>query len=494
MGGISRRPCASRRFLSVGNRALANLRSQCHHEALPTQFAPHRSGSAGHSRPRGVSLIHVIIVKEAGVTNTAVAVTLEPGHHGEQRAILELPEGGSPFCLSQMLPLTAGMSVRVDPAKPAIWQAVSIAPVGDGCAPPGRRPGGRRPGPEVFDSAVRGGGSAVLHPTSRPDLGSSWRWHRMAAVDALDRWLQLPLNPSLITAERGLARAQTALILADGPLRSELLHDALGLARGACYGLESYFQRLTGPVPEGLAAGLRRMVEGYRTLAGLAPEPEDLQTVVRVGRKALDAAARNARRMAPAAHDPESRRGGQGTSVASLIDPRQVPARVLELSNDPAMGEVLARPALVNGIPVLDVEVPAFGALAEPVPIGNIRDRLLARFVDRLTGEVHAQLALTIDTRPGSGEGPDKCEVFHARLPLGDLDPAGLRVDVVDADIDLPPIRSDFDPQLLSLRRAMVFLREWRSLVASVRLGTVTQDDAVQRARSLSRRSRGECR
>jgi hypothetical protein len=326
---------------------------------------------------------------------------------------------------------------------------------------------------KVFDRASRVGDEPVtVHPASPPQLPRADAWHRVAALDAVNRWLHAPLDGSLIDAERGLARLDAARLLGEGPAREVVLREGASLAHTACYGVERYFQHLAGTVPDRLSRGLHQFLAGFQRLSDLEPDADDLHSVVRAGQRALETASRRQRRTSPAEEGP-----ARGTRVApamwtSAIDPRQLPARVVELSEDPAMGEVLSRRAVVNGIPVLEVEVPAFSTLAESSTVWNAGERLMARFIDRLTGTVVARQLLTIESRArATGKG----YAFRTKFPLETLDPARLRVDVVDTAIHLPPAKEDSDPRLLAARRDMVALREARAAAAAQGLGLVSR-------------------
>jgi hypothetical protein len=413
----------------------------------------------------------------------AVTVIPEAGRPGLATADLRQCSD-APLELLQELPLAGGILVRVDPMTLVVRHPMSITQ----SSPATRQLLDDMVGAcQIDDLSGAVDGDHAQWPTtpseSRSAVLGPGRWHRVAAVDALDRWVHAPLNPTLIDAERGLTRATVARFLSEGPGRDALLHEAVDMARRGCFGLETYIQQLTGPVPEALAAALRRVIDGYQMLATLGPDAEDLASVVRVGRTALEAMARGPMKTARDARRPARRNRRRRARGTSMIDPRQLPARVVDLSDDPTVGEVLTRRAVVNGVPVLDVEVAAFPAPVDSEAADDARERLLARFVDRFTGDVQARLALTVDMR---ADAVGKRHVFRARLPLDGLDPARLRVDVLDADINLPPVWSDSDPRLLSLRQSMIFLRDWRSLAASLRLGLVSAAEATARARRLA--------
>lgn len=322
-------------------------------------------------------------------------------------------------------------------------------------------------------------GDSTLSDTVAGSSAVSEQWLRLTAVDALDRWLQAPIEPSLIEAERGLARVEVARRLDDGAARDVMFEDALGLTRSACFGLESYFQRLVGPVPDRLVTGLWHVVHGYELLAEKVSEADDLHSVVSAGRRALDVVAAKRQRLASSPRTPRKRGRRPGPTWTSAIDPRQLPARVLELSDDPSEGEVHSRRRVVNGVVVLDVEAPAFHALSDTSTHWHVRERLIARFVDRATGDIRAQQLLTVEPRATS---TGKRYLFRTLCPLEGMDPERLRVDIVDAAIDLPPARHDGDPDLLRARRFMLALRDVRTAAACSALGLGVSDSGADGA------------
>ena len=98
-------------------------------------------------------------------------------------------------------------------------------------------------------------------------------------------------------------------------------------------------------MPESLRKVLSDLIEGYHAMAAELPEPDQqLRSVVKAGRGVLDRlpagvdenrsrALRDAGCAQKAALTP-----GLVTDVISLIDPRQIPARMLRLSMEPLSG------------------------------------------------------------------------------------------------------------------------------------------------------------
>jgi hypothetical protein len=336
------------------------------------------------------------------------------------------------------------------------------------------------PGPDAFLAGFAGTGDdgipAALFGPDRPADKIGRRRLRIAAVDALDRWLQLPVNDALIQTERAVVRAEAAALLGGGPVRDGLLADALSLARAAQPELEGFLGQLALPVPAALLRGIRRLVDGVVALANNAEDADDLRVVAKVSERVLVARGKAAPR--------RLRRGTWlephpvGRPADGLLDPRLVPARVVRFSDDPALGEVRLTPTEVGGIPVLEVEIAAVGSPGRRDEAAA-RDRLYARFVDASAGtpRVHARLLLTYE--------PARC-VFTARLPLEEgVDPAQLWVEIVDAAIDRPPAAGRSE-ELIGIRRAAVLLRRWRLLASCRQLGIVAQPELVRTVRSVS--------
>jgi hypothetical protein len=316
------------------------------------------------------------------------------------------------------LPLVAGVEAAVDPVAPNEWQSIRgvTGPLGK----------------------IEGSGK----------IGRLWL--RMAVIDALDRWLQLPVNGGLLLAERAVARADVAALVDGDPVRAALLGEAEQLIRAARPELEAFLTHLTLPVPAALRRAVVRLME---RVVRLAEHAGDLRAVDRIARSRP---ARTVRRQARVDALPAGERGLPGDQAAGLLDPLLLPARVVRFSDDPALGEIHRIRSEINGVPVLMVEVPAV----------DHGEGLFARFVDASTGAIHARLLLTCE--PGR---------FTARLPLDDgVDPDRLRVEIVDVAYDRPSGGSD---DLIESRRAAVLLRQGRLLASLRLLGVTAEPEAV---------------
>jgi len=353
-----------------------------------------------------------------------------------------------------------GVGVGVDLLTPGQWRTVTFLAVDTTTEPMLRA----LLGDQAVDG-LRADESASRRLAVDPVVAAPWL--RVAVVDALDRWLHTPLQQALVDAERGVSRGRAARTLPDGPARAALVGEALRLARRASRDLAALLRTLSARsarLPDGLLPVLQRLIDGYAELLGEVDKRRDgeLKAVLDGWRRVVKVGHPRAR--SPAA-SPVSPIPG-----VNMLDPRQVPARALGLSDDPAGAEISV---VVAGDDVL-VRVPAFG----PVVDLDVRSRLAARLVDRRSGRAGGHGLVTYD---GAG--------FTATVPLRGMDPADVRADVFDALYDRPPARSDTDVALQEARRAVTFLAEWRRLVGMAQLGS-SSAALVPRLRELADRVR----
>ena len=344
-----------------------------------------------------------------------------------------------------------------------------------------QHPAGSGSATSGWDDRILGTGADAL---AAIDLRAAEPWLRVAAVDVLDRWLHLPLNKALVDAERGVARVYAARTLEPGRARNDVLADALRLARAASWAFVEYLGRLARsphPVPESLRKVLNDLIEGYHALAAELPEPDQqLRSVVKVGRRVLD--------RLPAGVDENRSRAfcdagcarkaaltpALVTDVISLIDPRQIPARMLRLSMKPPVGEVRMRVTRANGRDAVVVEAPAYEPGNGDLRVGSAGEQLSVRLIDTMTGTDVDGAVLTLE----SG-AEHSSPVFRAVVPLPDVDLHRLRADLYDGTSYGPPAPSDTYPDLLSIRKTAALLAAWR-LAAAVRLGEFQADVTVQ--------------
>lgn len=368
--------------------------------------------------------------------------------------------------------LGAGVHVAVDLTAPDRWHTVSSAGSDPAAAPLIRA--------LVGDLPARGPGPALSEP-ARAVAATAAPWLRVAVVDALDRWLQAPLEQSLVDAERGITRGRAARTLPHGPARALLTGEALRLARRSSRDLVAFLRRLgRGPLPApvALSAALKDLVDGYSELVDdLAGPDRELLSVLDGWRRLTHRPSRAGQSgaTAPTCEAPPLPRPPQQrlTRAVGMIDPRQVRARVLAWSPDPTCPEIAVSGSDVPGSVV--VRVPAFGPVAHP----DVAARLLVRLVDRRSAQPEGHALLRAST---AGEGG-----FEATVPLYGLDVADVRADVTDPLIDLPPACDATDSALQEARRAVVFLAEWRRLVSLAQLAAAAAAPAL-RLRELAAR------
>lgn len=323
------------------------------------------------------------------------------------------------------------------------------------------------------------------------DPSAAGPWLRIAVADALDRWLHLPLNQSLVDAERGIVRTEAALGLPEGPARTDLLNRALALSRRAAPGLTTYLLHTClppKPLPVGLIEGLRHLVDGYGALLSeVNGGDHQLSTVGQVWYDICESSptvALSDYDALPASHHPANESRRSGTAPAGLIDPRQVPARTLRLDPDPNRPEITVRPAGSGGfrnVRTVIVDVPVYQELAAAQGVGI---RMLARLVDG-SGRARGEALLTL--QPGQGLRKSSLRgVLRVPPDQEGVDLDSVRVDVFDALSEWQPAFSDTDPALHNVRRAILALREWRQLVAEARILQTTAHPAV-RVRRIGR-------
>jgi hypothetical protein len=445
----------------------------------------------------------------------AVSRRRAPGH--AQRVQIAFPSGSTTPGLMHDCTLGAGVRVRVDAADPGQWHIIWVDAWDDRARPlltaligagavqqlDTRSDSRGEPGPDYdwieFDRADRypresalttaGRGDQLLE-TRAIDLSAAKPWLRVAAVDVLDRWLHLPLNQALVDAERGVARGRAAGTLAPGPARNDVLGDALRLARAASKGFVEYLGRLARsphPVPESLRKVLSDLIDGYLALAAELPEPDQqLRSVVKAGRRVLDRLPAGVGESRSRIRD-DAGRGPKAawtaslvTDVISLIDPRQIPARMLRLAAEPTAGEVRMRVTRANGREAVVVEAPAYERGHGDLRGGTAREQLSVRLIDTMTGANVEGALLTLES------GAQAPPVFRAIVPLPGVDPRRLRADVYDGTSDAPPASSDADPDLLSIRATAMLLATWRQLVAAVRLSRLPASGIAAQARVVS--------
>lgn len=377
---------------------------------------------------------------------------------------IRLVSPGSGDLVGQFRPGT-GIEVKIDLTRPDRWRSVSVMSWDEAdpallAAVLGNS--GFRTSSQLRDELrtvhFRTTDEAIqLHPGEE--------WLRVAYADALDRWLQLPLDQALIDAERGVARGRAARTLPSGPVRDRLIGEALVMARLAAKGLSTYLAGLaeaSPPPPQPLLDRLGELVEGYAELGSEVidgPDPEldevarawtGLQATVHAADQSTATPAIKSDTVeiavVPAEHMPR----------ASRVDLRQLPARVVDLS--PYAGEIRMESARLGDEPAIRVTVAAYG-MQPPSPTDA--DRLLVRLVDNRSAEVHGTALLTLGSENGA-----TAAAYTGIVMSGGAAPEDLRADVYKPDSEVPPAPVDNDADLLRVRRAAYVLGEWRRTMA----------------------------
>ncbi len=354
---------------------------------------------------------------------------------------LELVAVAAPGPLVHPASLGAGVTLAVDPLAPDRWSRLAASALDE-------------PATAVLAAIVGRPAADVLVATHVPDRlrvaapPSAGPWLRLGVVDAIDRWLPLPLDQPLVDAERGVARLHAAATLpAGGAAHRLVVGDALRLARRASAGVVAHLarrRRRGSPVPAPFCAAFAWLVDGYRTLGTHVAGPDrELAAVERAWRAFRGGVS--AGHAAGRTRTPPSGPRREGTS---MIDPRRVPARVLCLSSDPDAGEVRLTPAAGRG---LQVEVPAFGGDIDELKAG----RLVVELVDRRTSEPVGHGLLTIT----SGPRATRRRAFRSTVHLAGRDAAELRAEVFDALAEPPPAGPE---GVRDARRAVATLRAAR--------------------------------
>jgi hypothetical protein len=391
-------------------------------------------------------------------------VSVTPTEDDDLGAALRIEKDGEPASrevLAHRARLASGVHLDVELAGPCIWSALLVRP---GDAP--------RP---VVDSIV---GSGTIDTESdhratsiRPSLAVPGL--RVAVLDALDRWLQLPLDQSLVDAERAVSRWRMAREIADGAARRGVVGDALVLARRAGHGLASYLHERADDavVTPDLLTGLRGLVEGYDELRREVDGHDDELAVVAAGWGRLTGRVTERQRLWIRKRSPILT-PSPTRPRHSVIDPRQSFARTFALAADPATAEVSVADAAEPE--TLTVRAPAFGPGVAP----DLLSRLMVRLVDRRSGELggHALLATA-----GRSPHPDGPVTLEASVPLAGLHRDRVRADLFDVMAMIEPTADDADARLHDVRRAVTVLGGWRHLLGLSRTPVRPDEASVLR-------------
>ena len=394
---------------------------------------------------------------------------------GDRRLMLTAPHAGG--VLSHEAHVGAGVYVGVDLMAPDRWCSVSVRTVDDVTEPLLSSLIGDQAvqGLRQYAHSRPGGDGAPTRHSLAVDPGGAAPWIRVAVIDALDRWLHLPLDQSLVDAERGVSRGWAARTLpADAAARVMVLGEGLQLARRVSGNVVGYLRTLGSrrrAIPSGLLAAVRHLMQGYTELVAEVSGPDrELAAVLdtwrhvsdRICAMDSDEAAVGAPTLGPIGrpHLPSRR-----SRLASMIDPRQIRARVFAQASDPSAAEVTMTDTRVDDHPAVLVCVPAFRRTLDQ----QVIPRLLVRLMDSLSADSRGMAVLTASPTP---TGRRRGRYFEGIVPLRGSNVGNLRADVFDALSDVPPARDDTDEALQGARRATVFLSEWRRLLALAQLPT----------------------
>jgi len=363
-----------------------------------------------------------------------------------------------PADLTGTTQLGAGVSVEIDLADPHRWRAVTVLDRDDAEknlleAVVGHESVRQL---EQLRADLVSSGCDNLYADVPVETARSGPWRRLAVIDALDRWLQVPLDQALLDAERAVVRARAARTLRSTSAREHRNGQALMLARRSAGDLSSYLTGLANSassLPRALYSGLSRVTSGYASLASQVVDGPDecfdavaeawsrLKLVVPVGGMPL-----RTEHLAAERRDSATR--------GSSVDPRQLRARIVDMSLQAREVRMVESP----GSSTVRVVVSAFN----PRVPAAIADQLMVRLIDKRSGKAHEPVRL----RLRSGETP----VFTQDLPLRGASIDDVRADVFDPDHEMPPAATDSDDDLVRRRRAQFVLSEWRRAMVEIRL------------------------
>ncbi|MEV5961847.1 hypothetical protein AB0L70_08785 [Kribbella sp. NPDC051952] len=355
--------------------------------------------------------------------------------------------------------LEPGFSVEIDLAAPERWHSVTVRSWDD-------------VDPALAD-AVLGADAVRRISANRPadrlplEVAPEGPWQRIAVIDALDKWLQLPLNQALLNAERAVARARAARSLRRGPSREMLTEHAMVLARRSSDELARCLAELSdsaASLPRALFSGLSRLTNGYATLAREVDGPDQAFASVAEAWVKLKAAVRVAgsSRLADSSASYEVDHFGE-LALSSAVDPRQVRARIVD--TDLRGPEI--RLVMTPEKSAVRAMVPAYG----PYPPSAVHaDRLMIRLVDSRSGTAYEPVLLTLKSGREAERLGARTPVFTEMVPLRGARLEDLRADVFDPESEAPPAWTDTDDDLLRRRRAQFVLGEWRRVAAEARL------------------------
>ncbi|MEU4292944.1 hypothetical protein AB0E63_32365 [Kribbella sp. NPDC026596] len=379
----------------------------------------------------------------------------------------------TPADLVRTTDLGLGIDVEVDLADPERWRSVSVRrwdetdlALLDAVI-----------GPDAVRrlSELRADLLASGRPRAESELSVEFTparpWRRIAVIDALDWWLQLPLDQALLDAERAVVRAQAARSLPAGQLRRDRTDQALVLARRSADGFANYLTELTesaSSLPRALFSGLLRLVNGYAVLGRRVVDgPDEELEAVAYAWQSLKAALPVVGTFKPPDRSVTYQLGAKSlvgqVALTSSVDPRQLRARIVD--TDVRAQEI--RMLMSREGSAVRVIVPAFGSRRQPAVLA---DRLMVRLVDTRSGAAHEPVLLTLRSGPEAERLGVRTPVFTEVVPLRGAPVEYVRADVFDPASEATPAQTDTDIALLRQRRAQFVLGEWRRAAAEARL------------------------
>src|SRR5689334_4215768 len=172
-----------------------------------------------------------------------VAVALPDRELGRDgRVVLTAPSLGGP--LSHRATVGVDVDVGVDLMAPTGWYSIVTEAPDLIAAPLLRVLVGNRAERRVQALGDLDASDSKWYCPLAVDARDSQPWVRVAVTDALDRLLQLPLDQSLVDAERAVARnAAAGTLPVDAEAREAVVGEALQLARQASDGVVRYLRK-----------------------------------------------------------------------------------------------------------------------------------------------------------------------------------------------------------------------------------------------------------
>jgi hypothetical protein len=310
-------------------------------------------------------------------------------------------------------------------------------------------------------------------------------WIRLAALQALDLRLQLPLSKALLLAESSAAKTRARATLPQGSkLAKALDEESFRDARRASPGVTRYLHGLAqdgDPLPEPLAYALAGVASAYLQLA-----EECVGVDVDVDLTAVQEAWRAVEPLGTVGRVGDL--GTQATSEASpltgaqyFLDPTIIPARVLTFSSRADVPDVQVSPGPDEDSPV--VRLQAFDDDPQLDAIAGMD----VRIIHSTTREVLAFYPLAAPSRVRSSARP----LFETIVEIpSDVPMAALCFDVQGLSSGYGRAASADD--VTRGRRAFFFLAAWRALAADVRLAGAAARPATRLRDIADAASHGE--